>query len=120
MKAALVKSAKDAQIRDSFNKESFAIITNDSIFQFLQELNRLEHVLPRNATKLHTVLVRPTDFSVAPFILNFEVLESAITSWDGSSRHLDESLKSIVIKTTDDESTKKSTKVEAKEEEDND
>lgn len=99
MKAALVKSAKDAQIRDSFNKESFAIISNDSILQFIKELNRLEHALPRNASKLHTVLVRPTEAVDPVFILNFEVLETASMSWDGSTRHLDQYAESINLDT---------------------
>lgn len=75
MKAALQKSARDAQVRDSFNKESYIQIKSEGVFRVVEFLNKMERVTPRNATKLHTALVT-TDGQDQMYIINFEVLEA--------------------------------------------
>lgn len=91
MKAALQKSVKDAQIRDSFNKESMALVKSDAWFELVSQLNKLERVLPRNASKLHTCLIMNKAGEV--YLLNFEVLEVATSGFRISQ--IDEEIDSI-------------------------
>lgn len=86
MKAGLQKSVRDAQIRDSYNKESFAIIKDDGTTEVAMQLNTLERVLPRNTTGLHTVLVTGSVNSETKiFIVNYEVLEFAKAGFRNTS-----------------------------------
>lgn len=80
MKAALTKSVKDAQLRDSFNKESFNIMKNDEAWHVISMLNKFMRANPRGATKLHTALILGPE-SGQILIINYEILEPAKTQW---------------------------------------
>lgn len=80
MKAALNASARDAQIRDSFNKESFVAINDATLINVCAFLYNAQTQLPRNASKLHSLVVSGDD---SCYLLNFEILRSVSLSLKG-------------------------------------
>jgi len=73
MKASLNASVRDAQIRDSFNKESFIINADTAILTTVEFLYKAQCDLPRNASKLHSLVVIDPK-SAKSYLVNFEVL----------------------------------------------